>query len=477
MSSLFKWQSISFVSRLFATVLGLAQSVVVARILTTAEYGLVGIVTAVAGMVGVVRHLGLVSATTRELARAGGRVETSKIFFSALSIRLLAAIPLSLGLFFGAEHLAFNVYQQPSIAFPLRLFAVIIFLQSVQEISNALIAGRREFRILFSFQAGIAVVSLVIFIPAVYFWGFVGFFWATFLVTLISMVILLTLSLRLIGWRIVIPRRSEFKEISFSLLGLGLVIYVGKVLYMFWQKVGTLYLGTRISAAEVGIFSFALLYAMKLLVVPDAVTDVNLPVMTNQIQHNVDEFKKRFLANFEKVYALMLFAGVSAVFWSNDLFHLLVGTKFDAATPLIPPLMLAVFVYGLLNLLGSSVFIPGKFLRELVLYHLLLVGFTLVGLWIGFALNLPPLRVVSWSMAGGGLSALLFLSLILRAQQIPLWNRRTFWPTALIVPLMLVYYLGLSFIWRTVLFLLLSGFYFVEVVRLLNFDWRRILSR
>lgn len=477
MSSLFKWQFVSFASRLFATFLGLIQSVVVARILTTAEYGLVGIAAAVAGMVGVARHLGLVSATTRELAQASKGVEVSKIFFSALFVRLLAAVPLSLGLFFLADHLAFNVYQQPQLSFPLKLFALIIFLQSIQEISNSLIAGRQKFKILFFFQAAIAAVSLSIFVPFVYFLGFGGFFWATFLVTLISMVILLALSLRILGGNVVLPQKSEFQKISLSLLGLGLVIYVGKLLYMFWQKLGILYLGTQVSAAEVGIFSFALLYALKLLVVPDAVTDVNLPAMTNHFYRDAEGFKSRFLANFVKVYSLMLFAGVAATFWAKDLFHLLVGAKFDAAVPLIPPLMLAVFVYGLLNLLGASVFIPGKFLKEIIFYHLLLVGFTLIGLGAGLALNRPPLMVVSWSMAAGGLAALLFLSLLLRRQKIPLWSRKTLWLSTLAIPFLLVYYLKLTFVWRLAFFVLLSGIYFWQALRLLQFDWREALRR
>ena len=473
MSSLLKWQTVSFLSRFFAMAVGLVQSVVVARVLTTAEYGLVGIVTAVSGVVGVVRHLGLVSATTRELAGVDDDKQAAKIFFSSLLIRLVVAVPLSVGLFFLAKKLALETYGHPETFLPLRIFSVVLLLQSVQEICNAVLAGRQKFAVLFSFQALTALVSIALFILLVTVWGFEGYFWAVLVHTILSALTLGFLGLRSLGWQFSFPSKNELKKMGASLLRLGLAIYVGKVLYILWQKMGTLYLGVNVTPEEVGVFSFAILYAMKLLVVSDAATDVNLPAMTNHIRQGFDGFREKFLANFEKVYALMLLAGVSAVFWSQDIFHLLVGTKYDASLVLVPPLLLAVFIYGLLNLLGSSVLVPAKFLKEMVLYHIILLGATALALVTFFAIN--PLMAVSWSMVLGGLVSLAYLSIVCQQKGIALWGRRTILPTLALAPIILVHFSVDGFWPRSVIFFAFLASYFWLVSRLGILDWRRFL--
>lgn len=475
MSSLLKWQTISFLSRGFATVVGLIQSVVVARLLTTAEYGLVGIVTAISGVVGVIRHLGLVSATTRELADVDNEQQAAKIFSSALLLRLLVAIPLSVALFLGAKKLAFETYRHPETFLPLQIFAVVLLLQSIQEICNAVLAGRQKFAVLFSFQALTALVSIALFIPLVVRWGFLGYFWALLIHTTFSFVTLGFLGLHSLNWRLIIPKREEFKKLGLSLLGLGAAIYVGKVLYILWQKMGTLYLGTNVSPEEVGVFSFAILYSFKLLVVSDAVTDVNLPAMTNNLRRGFVGFRDKFLANFEKVYALMLLAGVAAMFWSGEIFHLLVGTKYNASLPLIPPLMLAALSYGLLNLLGSSVLVPAKFLKEMVIYHLILLGATALALVVFLATD--PLVAVSWSMALGGVVSLTYLSVVCRQKGLSLWGKKTVLPTLAMAPILFVNFSVGDFWLRSVFFLSFAAFYLWLVPRLGILEWKRFINR
>lgn len=475
MKELFKWQTISFVSRFFATGVGLVQSIIVARILTTGEYGLVGIVTAVSAIVGAVRHLGLVSATTRELANTTDEDLAARIFAVSFLVRLVVAVPLSIALYLYAPRLALETYHQPATLIPFRLFSVILLIQSTQEIFNAVLAGRQKFAALFTFQAVTALVSLALFVPLVKSFGYMGYFWAFLAHNCFSLVVLGFLGLRALGWRLILPEKEEFKRLAITLLGLGLAIYVGKVIYIFWDKLGMLYLGVRVTPEEVGIFSFAILYAEKLLIVSDAVTDVNLPAMTSSWRDGLEAFRKKFLANFEKVYALMLLAGVTAIFWVQEAFHIFVGTKFDASVALIPPLMLAIFIYGLLNLLNSSVLVPVRLRRELIVYHVLMLVATGLILLLGHAAS--PLRVVPWAMVSGGLAALAYLSIVLRSKGIGLWSRRTLWPTLAVGVAVLVYFLDLSLAWRSVAFVGFLAFFTWFLPYLGILEWRRFFQR
>ena len=53
---------------------------------------------------------------------------------------------------------------------PLKLYAVTLVVQGFQSILNSVIAGTKKFRNLFLYQVAIAFVSVIVFIPFVYFY-------------------------------------------------------------------------------------------------------------------------------------------------------------------------------------------------------------------------------------------------------------------------------------------------------------------
>ena len=68
MTNIGRWQVISIISRLMALILGVVQSIVITRILTVAEFGIIGIVGAVGAMFGIAQHFGLASGTTKKIS-------------------------------------------------------------------------------------------------------------------------------------------------------------------------------------------------------------------------------------------------------------------------------------------------------------------------------------------------------------------------------------------------------------------------
>src|SRR3989338_7379917 len=60
--------------------------------------------------------------------------------------------------------------------------------------------------------------------------------------------------------------------------------------------------------------------------ISDAVTDVNLPVLSEKFVKDTAAFKEIFSSNFYKIYIQIIFVAVSAVYWSKDVITLLVGT-------------------------------------------------------------------------------------------------------------------------------------------------------
>lgn len=478
MTYLVKWQVLSMISRFAAMGIGILQSIFVVRYLTTAEYGLVGLVTSVGGVVGIILHLGLVSGTTREIAAGENVREKFRVFVTALVIRLGVATLLSLVLFFSAPFVAREFYAHPEIALPLRVFALVLFIQSVQGIFDAVLSGFQRFKQLFVFQVVIALISLALYVPLILKVGFYGYFWAMLVLAFVHSLALLVLALNCFSEKLgyeVAPVRvlpSLFGELGRKMalqklvvygkriFSVGFSIYIVKILFVLWEKFGPLALGRTVSAADLGIYNFGLFFATKLMTASDAVTVVNLPVFSESFVADKEKFQKEFIFNFEKMFAFITFAAAAATFWSPELFYLIVGQKYNAALPFIPWLVGAFWCYSFVNIINSSILIPAKMNWNMIISYLLL----LVGTVIGFFAFSDGLYAMAYaSLLGAGLALVWQVLALVRYLGINIFSWRNIILALIAVPLF-VFYLSFSALGFKLLFFVFIMFVFVYFV-------------
>lgn len=414
MKSLAKWQFISLISRMTAMGLGIIQSFVIVRILTVGEYGLVQLAASIGGAFGIYQHLGLSSGSTREISSAKDDTEVFKIFATSIAIRYLVTIPIAIGLFFGASKIALGQYSESQLVLPLKIYAVVLLFQGAQGIMNSVIAGTKRFKTLFIYQAVIAVVSVLLYVPLVYLYKINGFFYALISFTVISTVTMGILAFKPLKSKLVLPTKDDFRRLLKELLSISLAIYVVKVLFTMWEKSGAILLGKEFSVEVIGVFSFALLFSKKIVHASDAVTDINLPVFSEKFVSNLDDFKNAFVFNFNKVFSFIIFAGVSAVFWSTELIQFVVGgNKYDKAFPFIFPLVLTFIFYSFSNIIKSSIFIPAKFVKEMILGYVLLIVGTISFYFTMFkGFGYYGLTSMTYGLLFGSFLTFLFLTLI-----------------------------------------------------------------
>lgn len=416
MASLGKWQFVSLVSRFIALFLGLVQSVIIARILTVSEFGVVGIVGAVGALFGIAQHLGLASGTTREISATKNPNDIFKIFISSVVIKYVITFPLALGLFVLAPYLATVVYKHPEITFPLRLYALVLIVQGVQSIFNSVIAGLHKFKRLFLYQALIAVVSLVFYIPLVFLYKVNGYFIALTVFNLISSLSLGYLALWPLRHELKSPAKNEFTKIFKNILVLSLGIYFVKVLYTIWYKFGQITLGYFEPLEVVGIFSFALLYASKLMTISDALTDVNLPVFSKEFAHNFENFKKLFHDNFDKLYFIILFCALSASFFVKEILIFVdLYKKYSSSIFIVLPLVLSFAFYSYINIIKSSILIPAKMITSMVIGYITLVFYTVLSYFV-LLLKFDSLSSMSFSMLLGSVLAFFTLFVLIKKE-------------------------------------------------------------
>ena len=405
MKNLGKWQLISFISRIAAQFIGIAQGYIIARVLTTEEYGTVRIALSLGASLGIYQSLGLSSASTREISLTKNHKGIFKVVATSAIIRYIISVPLAAFIFFFSDFIA-SKYSDPQISYLLKIYSLILLVQGLQGIVNSVLSGMQKFKRLFIYQVAIACVSGALYIPLVLFYKVNGYFYAMLILNIIATITLTYLAFKPLSNWFELPTKAEFIRLFKELFSISMALFVIKIIYTNWENIGPNVLGLSLSSAAVGIFAFAMYYSKKLLTVSDSITDINLAVFSEKYSQNLDEFIKLFKSNFNKVFVVILAVAFSAIYWSREV--VIVGrlTKFMDALPLIVPIIFAYVFYSFIDLLKSSVLIPAKMTKELALSFLLMLG-TTAAFFFGTRSLLTPLVSMAFAMCFGSAIALL----------------------------------------------------------------------
>ena len=409
MKDLGKWQLISMLSQGLAMLLGMVETFLVIRILNVGEWGLVQLAVSIGGALGIYQHLGLVSASTREISSAKKDEDIFKIFITSSVVRYFVTLPIAVGLFFGAGRISQNLYHTSDLIFPLKIYAVTLVFQGVQGILNSVISGTKRFKHLFIYQIVIAFVNILIFIPFVYFFKVPGYFYGFLTFNIISSISLAVIAFKPLKGKIVMPTKKEFKNLFKEIFSISIAIYIVKILYTNWEKLGNNLLGLSNSPEVVAMYAFALLYAKKLMTISDSITTVNIPVFSERFVNDFKEFKDSFSKNFNKIFSAIILVGTFASYFAPTLIRILVGgDKYDQAIPLIAPMVFAIVLYSFVNIINSSVLIPAKMAKSMIGSYVFLI----IGTGISYFILKNMMNVslaFSWSMVTGSALCLFFM--------------------------------------------------------------------
>ena len=371
--------------------IGIFQSLIIVNILTTNEFGLIGLVTSIAGIAGIAQHLGLASSSTKEISSAKNDTEIFHIALTSISIRYLISVPVALGLILSAPFIAQN-YGNLGLVMPLQIFGLVLLVQAFQSIFNSVIAGTQKFKVLFSYQILITFLSLMIYLPLVFYYKSIGYFYALLIFNIFQTLILGYLAFKDLKFKLTLPSKSDYYRMFKDLLSISLTIYFVKILITAWQELPVIILSRDFSLEMVGIFAFAFNFSSKLMSISDSITDVNLPVFSKKASESMKDFFDIFVKNFNLVYAFIFFVGMSISFWSKEIlqsldFLISVGSsllkigssssifmKYKDSIILFYPLLLSIIFYSYLNIFKSSIFIPLKILRRMIFSFVILLA-------------------------------------------------------------------------------------------------------
>lgn len=356
--NLAKTQLLSLITKAITTALGIIQSILIVRFLSPAEFGLVGLVMSIGSVIGVSQHLGIVDGAIREIAILKNKREIGKVLWVSHLTRQIVTIPLSLLLLVLAEPIASGIYSRPEIIPYIRIFAVVLILQGLQDVMGATLTGMKKFMSLYVVQIVTAAINIAVFGYLTWRYGISGFFWAVAITTTIMIILFQFILRKQLRGSLSLPTKEDIRQYGRAVMRIGAFMYLSRIFYVLWQRLPILLLGSVLVADELGYVNVSLTFGSRLTILAMALSEVNLSWMSSLYAHKRHEFVQQVTQTMQRVLVLMLLMTLTLIFFAPEIIQYIIGPEYLPAQPLIIVMTIAFFLYSLVDIGTSSVFVP-----------------------------------------------------------------------------------------------------------------------
>ena len=365
-------------------------TIVLARLLSPEDYGIVGMVAAVIGLLGLVKDSGLSMATvqretvTRELI--------STVFW--INIALGAALTVFSGIL---GHLLVAFYREPRLYWVTLALATTFLIDAASAQHSALL--RRQMRM--NALAVIDTTSNVLSVGIGIVMALAGFQYWALVAMQISRALMGTLALWIAEpWRPGLPRRRTGAR---SMLRFGGYLTGVNLLSYSIRNVDNVLIGWYWGAGSLGLYQ----KAYSLLMLP--ISQVNAPIggvaisALSRIQSDPERYRRYFVAGYAIAASIILPIVVAATIFSEDIVRFILGEKWVAAASIFRLLAPGALIGALVSPVGwlfqSSGRTGRQFVASLISAPLIILGFGLglrygpEGVAIGYSAMMAVLAV------------------------------------------------------------------------------------
>lgn len=438
--------------------LGIVQVIIVVRLLSRAEYGLVGLVMSIGSLIGVSQHLGIVDGAIREIAVRSKKSEIGKVFWVSNLARQAVTLPLSLLLIGFASVIAVRVYHRPEIVGFLQLYAAVLVLQGWQDVLGATLIGLRRFKELYVVQIITATLNVAVFGYLTWRFDVIGFFWAVIVTTSAMVLLLGVLVGRQLRGHLHPPTWDEIKRYGQDVMRIGAFMYLSRILFVAWQRLPILILGGVLAAEELGSLNVAQAFGSKLTIIAAALSEVNLAWMSTLFTRQQADFRRVVQRNMQRVLLLLTGLTLVLVFFTPEILQYVIGAEYLPAERLILVTTVAFFLYALTDIGTSSLFVSADQSRLRALIY------GLMGVATGV-----PIALLYWLRPDSFLATVAVLGGVLAAYITMVWLAKRRFAVQLLTPHLGLFLMALggSVLWlftqpgllaRVILFGLLAGY-------------------
>lgn len=404
--------------------------VLLARLLTPYDYGLMAMVTAIVGVAEILRDFGLSSAAIQ--AKQVSREQRDNLFWINSGIGLL----LSVVVFVSAQWIA-AFYKQPVLVTISQALAVTFLLNGMTTQYRAHLSRGLRFGQVALSDVGAQVLGLVAgVVAALLGWGY----WALVLQQVVQAFVNLAIAMACARW---LPRGYRRDAPMKAFLSFGWNLMAAQMLGYASRNVGQVIIGARTGAEALGLYNRAFqLLMMPLNQINAPATTVALPVLS-QLQDDRERFGAFLLRGQSVMVHLIVAIFAFACAQALPLMVLVLGPQWRDAVPLFQILTVG-GIFQAVAYAAYWVFLAKGLMRQQLVYsvvaRVLLIGCIVLGsiwgvngvaasyslgllllwplslLWIGKVSDAP-----AWGLFNNGLRAIVGYGLAAAASWYAAW--------------------------------------------------------
>ncbi|WP_031340909.1 lipopolysaccharide biosynthesis protein [Xanthomonas maliensis] len=330
--------------------------VLLARLLTPYDYGLMAMVTAIVGAAEILRDFGLSAAAVQ--AKHVSREQRDNLFWINSGIGLLLSIVV-----FASAHLIANFYKEPALVTISQALALTFLLNGMTTQYRAHLSRALRFGQVALSDVGAQVLGLVAAVAAALAgWGY----WALVVQQVVQALVNLAIAVGCARW---LPRGYRRDAPMAAFMSFGWNLMAAQLLGYASRNVGQVIIGWRTGPDALGLYNRAFqLLMMPLNQINAPATSVALPVLS-QLQDDRERFSA-FLLRGQTVMVHLIVALFSfACALAFPLIVLVLGKQWRAAVPLFQVLTLG----GIFQTAAYAtywVFLAKGLMREQLVYSL-----------------------------------------------------------------------------------------------------------
>lgn len=358
------------VTNLCIRVLSLA---ILARLLNPQDFGLVGMVAVLTGILSLFRDFGLSAASVQHATVT--EEQSSTLFWINVLVGMVLFVSAS-----GLSPVVATFYHEPRLRWVTVAMASTFMFNALGNQHSAHLQRQMRFTTLSVIDTGSWILSTAVAIAAAKAgWGY----WA-----LVAMAVVLPLSASTAfwfasGW---MPRTpSKRADVGSMMRFGGTMTFTGLIVYLA-SNFEKILLGRYWGAEAIGIYG----RSYQLIRIPTdtlngAVGEVAFSALA-RLQDDPPRLRRYFLKGYSLVLALTLPATAACGIFANDLIGFLLGPKWTSAAPLFRLLTPTIFVFAIANPLGwllGAIGMVGRSAKMALVIAPLMIASYLVGLRYG----------------------------------------------------------------------------------------------
>lgn len=328
-------------SRVALTLIQLVSTIVLARLLTPDEFGLVGMIVPVAALLALFADAGLSSSAIQ--AKTMTHVQASGLFWANVALGIVSAIVLGVS---GWLMAAFYGRQEIVAIAPAYAGSLLISSLSTQHL--ALLRRQMAFRqvAFISVAATFGSAALAVVLA----WRGAGF-WALVAMAYANAVVSLVLAWYALRWIPGLPTRGVGLR---KMMRFGSYVAGGNLLYLVSENVVPIVLGRMSGAADVGLFGRAKRLADQFIDQVTAPLSTVAPSLLSRMQDDLPRLKMAVREMVEKVTVLTFALAGLLLVSGADIVVLLLGVRWREAGAAVQLLAIGALMWPVSRILASA---------------------------------------------------------------------------------------------------------------------------